>query len=257
MCYRVNSDNSGRVTGVSYYGPDGSDNTIEAEIVILTPFIYDNTRLLLLSKTEKFPNGLANSSGQVGKHLMAHIGARVFAAFDDRYVNIYMGPSAQKHSLDDFNADNFDHGGMGFIRGAQISVSPADLEAGPIGTAMSMNPPPGTPRWGAAYRDFLAKYFARYAAHRRADREPALRRSDDRPRSGRARSVGLAGAAPDLRLAAAERACARRVPAPRSWKSWATPWAPRRCGVRPWARAPRARTTRAARAWEMIRRLRW
>jgi len=44
------------------------------------------------------------------------------------------------------------------------SVGPADLEAGPIGTAISMNPPPGTARWGAGYRDFLAKYFARYAA---------------------------------------------------------------------------------------------
>ncbi len=164
MCYRVNTDNSGRATGVSYFGPDGSDNTIEAEMVILTPFIYDNTRLLLLSKTEKFPNGLANSSGQVGKHLMAHIGPRVFATFDDRFVNIYMGPSAQKHSLDDFNADNFDHGGLAFIRGGQVSVSPVDLEAGPIGAAMSMNPPPGTPRWGAAYRDFLAKYFTRHAA---------------------------------------------------------------------------------------------
>src|SRR5438034_5779671 len=164
MCYRVNSDNSGRVTGVAYYGPDGSDNTIEAELVILAPFIYDNTRLLLLSRTAKFPNGLANSSGHVGKHLMAHIGARVFAAFDDRYVNIYMEPNAQKHSLDDWNADNFDHSGLGFIRGAQISITPADLEGGPIGAAMSMNPPPGVPRWGAAYRDFLSKYFARYAA---------------------------------------------------------------------------------------------
>src|SRR5947208_6490011 len=165
MCYRVNSDNSGRVTGVSYYGPDGSsDNTIEAELVILAPFIYDNTRLLLLSKTDKFPTGLANSSGHLGKHLMAHIRASVTVTFDDRYLNVYMGPSAQKHSLDDFNADNFDHGGLGFIRGAQISVSPADLEAGPIGAAMSINPPPGIPRWGAAYRDFLAKYFTRYAA---------------------------------------------------------------------------------------------
>jgi choline dehydrogenase-like flavoprotein len=71
MCYRVDSDNSGRATGVSYYGPDGSDNTVEADLVILTPFIYDNTRLLLLSKTDKFPSGLANSSGQVGKHVMA------------------------------------------------------------------------------------------------------------------------------------------------------------------------------------------
>jgi gluconate 2-dehydrogenase alpha chain len=163
-CYHVNTDNSGRATGVSYYGPDGSDNTIEAEVVILAPFIYDNTRLLLISKTGKFPNGLANSSGQLGKHVMAHLGPKVFASFDDRFVNIYMGPSAQKHSLDDFNGDNFDHSGMGFIRGAQISVTPADLEAGPIGTSIAMNPPPGTPRWGAAYRDFFAKYFARHAA---------------------------------------------------------------------------------------------
>jgi gluconate 2-dehydrogenase alpha chain len=164
MVYHLNTDNSGRATGVSYYGPDGSDNTIEADLVILAPFIYDNVRLLLLSKTEKFPNGLANSSGHLGKHMTAHIMAKVFAAFDDRFVNVYMGPSAQKHALDDFNADNFDHSGMDFMRGAQVCVGPADLEAGPIGTAMALEPPPGTPRWGAAYRDFAAKYFNRYAA---------------------------------------------------------------------------------------------
>jgi len=161
-CYRVNSTGK-RVTGVSYYGPDGSDNTIEAEIVILGTFIYDNTRLLLLSKTDTFPNGLANSSGQVGKHIMAHIMANVFVGFDDRNVNIFMGPSAQKHSIDDFNADNFDHAGLGFIRGSQISIGTGNLEGGPISVS-TMAPPPGTPRWGAAYRDFLAKYFGRHAA---------------------------------------------------------------------------------------------
>jgi gluconate 2-dehydrogenase alpha chain len=164
MCYRVNSDNSGRATGVSYYGPDRSDNTIEADLVILAPFIYDNVRLLLLSKTEKFPNGLANSSGELGKHMMAHIGARAFAAFDDRHVNIYMGPSAQKHTLDDFNADNFDHKDLGFIRGAQISAGCAGLEGGPLGTAMSMTMPPGLPNWGAGYRDFFARYYTRHVA---------------------------------------------------------------------------------------------
>ncbi|HZR62512.1 MAG TPA: GMC family oxidoreductase [Xanthobacteraceae bacterium] len=163
MCYRVNSDNSGKVTGVSYYGPDRSDNTIEADLVILTPFIYDNTRLLLLSKTARFPDGLANSSGQVGKHIMTHIRSRVIVAFDDRFVNIYMGPSAQKRSIDDFNADNFDHKDLGFIRGAQISIGPTALEGGPIGAA-TMPPPPGVPRWGAGFRDFLAKYYARHAA---------------------------------------------------------------------------------------------
>jgi len=163
MCYRVNSDNSGRVTGVSYYGPGGSDNTSEADLVILSPFIYDNTRLLLLSKTDRFPNGLANSSGQVGKHLMAHMMPNVFVAFDDRYVNVFMGPSAQKHTIDDFNADNFDHAGVGFIRGSQISIGTISVQGGPIGTT-TFNPPPGIPRWGAAYRDYLAKYYARQAA---------------------------------------------------------------------------------------------
>ena len=163
MCYRVNSDNSGRVTGVSYYGPDGSDNTIEADLVILSTFIYDNTRLLLLSSTPRFPDGLANSSGHLGKHLMTHIRARVVVAFDDRHVNIYMGPNAQKHSIDEFNADNFDHSGLDFIRGAQISVGPVALEGGPIG-ATTVPPPPGIPRWGAAYRDYLAQYYTRHAA---------------------------------------------------------------------------------------------
>ncbi len=163
MCHRINSDSGGRATGVSYYGPDGSDNTVEADLVILTTFIYDNTRLLLLSRADKFPNGLANSSGHVGKHIMTHIRSRVLIAFDDRHINIYMGPSAQKHSIDDFNADNFDHSGLGFIRGAQISVGPVALEGGPLG-AVTMNPPPGTSRWGAKYRDFLAKYFTRHAA---------------------------------------------------------------------------------------------
>ena len=164
MCYRVNSDNSGRVTGVSYYAGDDSDNTIEADIVILSPFIYDVVRLLLLSKTGKFPDGLANSSGHMGRHAMTHIGGRVFVAFDDRYVNMFMGPTAQKHTIDDLNGDNFDHGGLGFILGAQISVQGPGFDAGPIAASVAMTPPAGIPRWGAPYRDFIAKYFARHAA---------------------------------------------------------------------------------------------
>ncbi len=128
-----------------------------------TTFIYDNTRLLLLSKTDKFPNGLANSSEQVGKHLMAHMMPNVYALFGDRHVNNYMGPSAQKHTMDDFNADNFDHGGTDFIRGSQISVGTGNLQGGPISHTTTAAPP-GTPRWGAAYRDYLAKSFTRQVA---------------------------------------------------------------------------------------------
>jgi gluconate 2-dehydrogenase alpha chain len=93
---------------------------------------------------------------------MAHMMANVFVGFDDRHVNTYMGPSAQKYTIDDFNADNFDHGGLGFIRGAQISVGTPNLEGGPISFS-TVSTPPGTPRWGAAYRDFLAKQFTQHA----------------------------------------------------------------------------------------------
>jgi gluconate 2-dehydrogenase alpha chain len=161
MVYRVNSDNSGKVTGVSYYGPGGSENTVEADLVILTTFIYDNVRLLMLSKTDTHPNGLANSSGELGRHLMAHMMPNVFVRFDDRFVNNFMGPSAQKHTVDDFNADNFDHNGLGFIRGAQISIGTPNLEGGPL-AASTIFPPPGVPRWGATYRDFFSKAYARH-----------------------------------------------------------------------------------------------
>ena len=159
MCHRVNTDGK-RATGVSYYGPDGSDNTVEADLVILSPFIYDNVRLLLLSKTSTFENGLANSSGLLGKGIMTHIRPSVFVAFDDRKINVFMGPNAQKHSIDDYNADNFDHKDLGFIRGGQISIGTAGQQGGPIGAAINMVPPPGVPRWGAGYRDWYAKYFA-------------------------------------------------------------------------------------------------
>ncbi len=211
MCYRVNSDNTGKVTGVSYYGPDRSDNTIEADIVIVEPFIYDKTRLMLLSKTEKFPNGLANSSGHLGKHVMAHIMAPVFAKFDDRHVNNFMGPSAQKHTVDDYNADNFDHGGLGFIRGAQLSVGteprrrpdrrfnhPAAGGHTDVGRGLSGLHQPDPTRGIAA---LVAQ----------TENLPFMRMSNHRSRSQRARRVGVAGATRNLRLAAACRARPRRV----------------------------------------------
>ena len=117
----------------------------------------------MFSRTAKFPDGLRQfQRGQVGKHIMAHIGAKVYAAFDSRYLNNYMGPNAQKHSLDDFNADNYDHGGLGFIRGSQVATLHCQPGRRPDRHRPDGAPPAGTPRWGAAYRNFFAKYFARH-----------------------------------------------------------------------------------------------
>ena len=224
--------------------PDGSDNTIEADLVILAPFIYDNTRLLLLSKTDKFPNGLANSSGQLGKHLMAHIiGGRAFAAFDDRYVNVYMGPSAQKHSLDDFNADNFDHSGSGLHPRRADFGSTRQTRGGPIGIAIDR----GTARGNSA----LGRRLSRFP---RASISRAMPRSWRRPRTCPMpirRSISI----PNVRDAWG-------LPAPRLTYDWRRPnelragrvhaGETRPRSARPWARASLAdaavRHRRAGRA---------
>src|ERR1700712_2617250 len=43
------------------------------------------------------------------------------------------------------------------------AIGTPNLQGGPI-SATTIAPPPGVPRWGAAYRDFLSKYYARHGA---------------------------------------------------------------------------------------------
>jgi hypothetical protein len=47
--------------------------------VLLAGYTYENVRLLLLSKSKPFPNGLANNAGQVGRHITCHTAATVAA----------------------------------------------------------------------------------------------------------------------------------------------------------------------------------
>ena len=95
MVYRVNSDNSGRATGVSYYGPDGSENSIEAELVILTTFIYDNTRLLC--QTTRSPKRRS-----IGNHCppFTRLSLLDLSIFRKPRPILAMFPKTQVHALD-------------------------------------------------------------------------------------------------------------------------------------------------------------
>jgi choline dehydrogenase-like flavoprotein len=77
---QIECDVSGEVTGVVYM-QDGKTQRQEADVVVLSAFCIENPRLLLHSATSGFPNGLANSSGTVGKFLMAHVANPYFALF--------------------------------------------------------------------------------------------------------------------------------------------------------------------------------
>ncbi len=90
MAIKINHDASGKVTGVVYADKDGKLQSQKARAVCVACNSIESPRLLLNSASGKFPDGLANSSGQVGKNYMRHTTGSVYAVFD-RKVHFYRG----------------------------------------------------------------------------------------------------------------------------------------------------------------------
>ena len=70
---------AGKATGVVYFDKDGKEQRQKARIVCVAGNSIETPRLLLLSASSKFPDGLANSSGQVGRNYMRHMTGSVYA----------------------------------------------------------------------------------------------------------------------------------------------------------------------------------
>ena len=115
------ADHDGKVTGVDYVR--GNETFFQpADVVLVASYAYENVRLLQLSKSRAFPNGLSNNAGQVGKHYLSHHqGSPVIALFQRDLHNWY-GLPAQGVAIDDWADDNFDHEGLDFIGGANLWV---------------------------------------------------------------------------------------------------------------------------------------
>jgi choline dehydrogenase-like flavoprotein len=77
---QIEATDDGRITGV-VYSRDNVNRRVEASVYILSAFCIENPRLLLHSANAAFPDGLANSSGMVGRGVMAHIADGFFARF--------------------------------------------------------------------------------------------------------------------------------------------------------------------------------
>jgi gluconate 2-dehydrogenase alpha chain len=146
---RILVDRDGKATGVEFVR-GGQTYVQPADVVLLASYIYENNRLLMLSKSRAHPNGIGNSKGQLGRHYMSHSYVTVYGLFPGQQLNRWSGTGAQQTALDNFDADNFDHRGLGFIGGATISAS---MEDKPI--AMSRNTPPSVPQWGSAWKAWL------------------------------------------------------------------------------------------------------
>jgi choline dehydrogenase-like flavoprotein len=72
VVYRIEHDVAGRIVAVRYYAPDRSDHRVTGQTFILAANGIESPKLLLLSASGKYPDGLANGSGMVGRHLMDH-----------------------------------------------------------------------------------------------------------------------------------------------------------------------------------------
>lgn len=74
----VNVDSNGRASGVTFVDRySGKEGAVRGRYVVLSASAIETARLLLLSKSAHFPDGLANSSGQVGRHLVEDVVAGV------------------------------------------------------------------------------------------------------------------------------------------------------------------------------------
>ena len=154
------NDTGDRVKSVSYYDATGTLREQEAGLIIVAAgSLRETVRLLLLSTSDRYPTGLGNSTGWLGKGYMGHMRPSLVALFDDRVLNAHIGPNHPNTCIDDFNADNFDHTGLGFIRGG-VFFNDVGGSGGPLGFYNLV--PPDEPRWGSAYKRHLSRYFTRH-----------------------------------------------------------------------------------------------
>jgi len=154
---RVNLDANGdRATGVTYIDlATGEELEQPAELVCLTSYALNNVRLMLQSGVGR-PYDPETGRGVVGRSYSYQTGAGASLLFDDKFFNTFMGTGSVGVVIDDFNGDNFDHSGLGFLHGASISTG--NTGARPIAYRPT---PPGTPRWGSEWKRAVAKYYNR------------------------------------------------------------------------------------------------
>ncbi|MDN4494962.1 GMC family oxidoreductase [Ureibacillus aquaedulcis] len=149
-----------KATGVRFIDTQTGEEFIQpAEVVGVTSFVLNNTRLLLLSNMGT-PYDSKTGKGVIGKNYAYQNNCgETIGLFDDKQFNLYAGAGSLGMCIDDFNGDNFDHTNLNFIHGGNIAL----LQTGkaPIG----FNPTKEeTKNWGKQFKQESIKYSSRQIA---------------------------------------------------------------------------------------------
>src|SRR5258706_14133394 len=146
LCHvvKVNLGSTGkRAVSVSYVDSRGREFEQPAEMVLLTSYVFNNVRLMLASGIGKPYDPVANT-GVVGRNYAYQTPSSVTLFFEDKHFNSFMGAGGLGMAVDEFNGDNFDHAGLGFIGGGfipSVSSGARPIEATPA----PARPPPRGP----------------------------------------------------------------------------------------------------------------
>jgi choline dehydrogenase-like flavoprotein len=150
---KIEINSAGRATGVIYFDADGKEQLQRARAVVVSANGAETARLLLLSKSNLFPQGLANSSGLVGKHLMFNGNTFATGVFEHE-LNEWKSVQPSRVLWDFYEVDPK----RGFYGGGGLDSRFGPL--GPINAAMTALPPDER-RWGAAYARAVRQTFSR------------------------------------------------------------------------------------------------
>ncbi|CAN5275289.1 GMC family oxidoreductase [soil metagenome] len=151
MVSRINLDDRGRARSVNYFRSDGDGGYIEEEqrarVIIVSGYSIETPRLLLNSACERFPQGLANSSGQVGTHLMIHAANNVYGRMEEM-VRPYKAPPCLALTQDFYATDPRND----YARGYSIEC------VGPFPIQFAKMAASGKGMWGERLRTFMQDY---------------------------------------------------------------------------------------------------
>ena len=145
MAQKIEHDKSGKVTGVLYTDKDGKQQLQKARIVAVAGNSIESPRLLLNSESNMFPNGLANSSGQVGRNYMRHTTGSVYGIFE-KPVHMYRGTTMAGIIRDEARHDP----SRGFVGGYEMET----LSLGLPFMAAFLDPG----GWGRSFTSALDQY---------------------------------------------------------------------------------------------------
>jgi choline dehydrogenase-like flavoprotein len=149
MAKEIVVDQHGRASGVRYFDREGHSWEQPARVVVCSGGAIESARLLLNSATPAFPRGLGNRYDWVGRNLQGHTYTGAWGMFDE-IVYDDIGPGATV-AISDFN-----HGNPGMCGGGALCNEFIRLPTQFLGAR-----PPGVPRWGQGYKDWVRQAYRR------------------------------------------------------------------------------------------------